>query len=169
VRRHPTLTAPWCLGGAGPESHPGNAHTTDQGAGAVAPLTGPTHYRISPVWGKDACAPCARQLPRDSRDQSLRGIHDGAEQPRGAGVEAVLPEAASCRLRTPPPASSLALPPEERIWKWMRCVGTHHRGLASLPDERQALRDFVDSLAGHQEEGRRLCALQIPESGVALL
>ena len=47
VRRHPTLTARWCLVDDVPEVPTGHDHTKMQVYGAVAPLTGRTHYHIS--------------------------------------------------------------------------------------------------------------------------
>jgi hypothetical protein len=52
VRRHPTLTAQWCLVNDVPEVPTGDDHTKVQVYGAVAPLTGRPHYPISPELGK---------------------------------------------------------------------------------------------------------------------
>jgi hypothetical protein len=62
VRRHPTLTAPWCLVDEIPHVPTGDDHTTVHVYGAVAPLTGRTHDHISPELGKgssrDSCSTC---------------------------------------------------------------------------------------------------------------
>jgi len=51
VRRHPTLIAQWCLVDEVPEVPTGDDHTKVHVYGAVAPLTGRTHYHISPELG----------------------------------------------------------------------------------------------------------------------
>jgi hypothetical protein len=43
VRRHPTLTAQWCLVDEVPEVPTGDDHTKVHGYGAITPLTGRTH------------------------------------------------------------------------------------------------------------------------------
>jgi hypothetical protein len=52
VRRHPTLTAQWCLVDEVPEVPTRDDHTKVHVYGAVAPLPGRTHYHISSVLGK---------------------------------------------------------------------------------------------------------------------
>src|SRR5918992_115132 len=51
VRRHPILTAQWCVADDVPEVPTGDDHTTGHVYGAVAPLTGRTHHHISPELG----------------------------------------------------------------------------------------------------------------------
>ena len=48
VRRHPTLTAQWCVAGEVPEVPTGDIHTNMHVDGAVAPLSGRTHDHLSP-------------------------------------------------------------------------------------------------------------------------
>jgi hypothetical protein len=50
-RRHPPLTAQWCLVDEVPEVPTGDAQAKVQVYGAVAPLTGRTHYQASPALG----------------------------------------------------------------------------------------------------------------------
>jgi hypothetical protein len=169
VRRHPTLTAQWCMVDDGPAIPTGDDHTKVHVYGAVAPLTGRTHYRISLTLGKGEFATFLRQLLRYYRDQHLVVIHDRAEQHRGAVVERVLSEAEGRLLLMPQPAYSPELNPEERIWKWMRRVVTHNHWFETLQEESQAIRNFFCYLAGRQEEVRQLCTLKIPESLVGLL
>jgi hypothetical protein len=52
VRRHPTLTAQWCLLEEVPEVPTGDDHGKVHVYGAVAPLTGQPHYPMSPELGK---------------------------------------------------------------------------------------------------------------------
>ena len=56
VRRHPTLTAQWCLVDEVPEVPTGDDHAKVHVYGAVAPLTGRTHDHISPTLGKQEFA-----------------------------------------------------------------------------------------------------------------
>jgi hypothetical protein len=56
VRRHPPLTAQWCLAEAVPEVVTGDDPTKMQVYGAVAPLTGQTHYRLGRCLGKTGFA-----------------------------------------------------------------------------------------------------------------
>jgi hypothetical protein len=60
------------------------------------------------------------------------------------------------------------IPPQERLWKWLRRVGTHDHWFETLQEERQAIRDFFCSLAGRQDDIRQLCAIKTRESLVAL-
>lgn len=64
VRRHPTLSAMWCLVDDMPEVPTGDDHTTVQVYGAVAPLSGQTHYRIHPTLSTGNFATFLRQLER---------------------------------------------------------------------------------------------------------
>jgi Winged helix-turn helix len=56
VRRHPPLTAQWCLVADVPEVPTGDDQTQVPVDGAVAPLTGRPHDHISPTVRKDAFA-----------------------------------------------------------------------------------------------------------------
>jgi transposase len=169
VRRHPTLAAPWCLVDDSPEVPTGDDHPKIHVYGAVAPLTGRTHYHISHVLGKEAFAKFVRHLLAYSRETRLLVIHDRAEPHKGPPVEAICRDAEERLVLTPPPAYSPELNPEERSWKWRRRVVTHNHWFATLQEEIHALRDFFCYLAGRTEEVRRLCAFKIPESLVALL
>jgi transposase len=93
VRRHPTLTAPWCLGDEGPEVPTGGDHTTVQVDGAVAPLTGRTHDHLSAELGKGECAPFLQHLSVYYPRKRLLVIHDRGEPQKGAPVAAILREA----------------------------------------------------------------------------
>jgi hypothetical protein len=169
IRRHPTLTAQWCLADAVPEGPTGDDHTKGHLYGGVAPLTGRTHYRLGHVLGKEELATCLRQLLRYYPNKALLVIHDRAEPHQGRPVEAVEPAAPGRLLLTPQPAYSPELYPAERIWKWMRRVVTHNHWFATLPEEMQAIRDFFCYLAGRKEPVRQLCGLKIPESLLASL
>jgi transposase len=169
VRRHPTLTAQWCLVDDVPEIPTGDDHTKVHVYGAVAPLTGRTHYRISHSLGKAEFAKFLQQLLRYYGNKQLLVIHDRAEQHKGPAIAAVVDETESRLLLKPQPSYSPELNPEERIWKWMRRVVTHNHWFESLQQEMQALRDFFCYLAGRKEEIRRLCAIKTPESLLALL
>ena len=169
VRRHPTLTAQWCLVDEVPEIATGDDPTKVQVYGAVAPLTGRTHYRVRPTLSNGEFAGFLRQLLRSYRDQPLLIIHDRAHQHQGAAVEAVRTQADGRLMLEPQPAYSPELNPEERIWKWMRRVVTHNHWFATLQEEIQAIQNFFCYLAGRKAEVRRLCAIKTPESLVALL
>ncbi len=62
VRRHPTLTAQWCLLEEIPEVPTGDDHTKVHVYGAVAPLTGRTHYHMSSDLGKGEFAQFLQHL-----------------------------------------------------------------------------------------------------------
>ena len=169
VRRHPTLTAQWCLMDDVPAVPTGDDHTKIQVYGAVAPLTGRTHYRISPTLGKGEFAMFLRQLERYYEGKSLLIIHDRAEQHRGHVVDTVVREADGRLMLMPQPAYSPELNPQERLWKWLRRIVPHNHWFATLQEEIQAIRDFFCYLAGRKAEVRRLCALKTPDSLVASL
>jgi hypothetical protein len=78
-------------------------------------------------------------------------VHDRGEQQKGPPVEASLRDAEGRLVRNPQPADSPELNPEERLWKWLRRVVTHHHGFESLLAEIQALRDVFCYLAGRKE------------------
>jgi transposase len=169
VRRHPTLAAQWCLVEAVPEVPTGDDHTKVHVYGAVAPLTGRTHYHISPTLSKGEFATFLRQLGRYYPGRQLLLIHDRAEQHRGHAVERAVREAEGRLMLMPQPAYSPELNPQERIWKWLRRVVTHNHWFASLSEEIQALRDFFSYLTGRKAEVQRLCAFKTPESLFASL
>jgi transposase len=75
-----------------------------------------------------------------------------------------LPHALGFRL-----ASSPELNPQERLWKWLRRVVTHHHWCASLLEGVHAIRDFLCYLAGCKAQVRHLCAVKTPKSFVASL
>jgi hypothetical protein len=126
VRRHPTLTAQWCLVDEVPEVPTGDDHTKVHVYGAVAPLTGRTHYHVSPTLGKEEFAKFLQHLLAYYPGKRLLLIHDWGEQYQGAPVEAVIRDADGPLLLKPQPAYSLEVNPQERMWKWLRRVVTHN-------------------------------------------
>ena len=110
-----------------------------------------------------------RHLERYYQEKSLLLIHDRAEQHRGHAVDAVVREADGRLRLMPQPAYSPALHPHERLRKWLRRLGIHNHGFATLPEEIPAMRDFFCSLAGRKAEVRRRCAIKTPDSLVASL
>jgi hypothetical protein len=167
VRRHPTLTAQWCLVDAVPEVPTGDDHTKVHVYGAVAPLTGRTHYHISPVLGKGEFAQFLQHLLRYHPGKRLLVIHDRGEQHKGAPVEAIIREAGGRLVLKPQPAYSPELNPQERIWKWLRRVVTHNHWFETLHEQIDAIRNFFRYLAGVKYQVQQLCGLKTPESLVA--
>jgi hypothetical protein len=169
VRRHPTLTAQWCLAGDVPEVPTGDEHTKVHVYGAVAPRTGRTHHHISPKLSQEAFARFLRRLLRYYRGKRLLVIHDRAAQQKGRPIDMVL-QAAEGRLVLMPQAAYFPeLNPQERIGKWLRRVVTHHHWFEPLNEQVQAVRDFFCYLAGVKAQVRHLCALKTSESFVASL
>jgi DDE superfamily endonuclease/winged helix-turn-helix protein len=169
VRRHPTLTAQWCLVDEVPGVPTGDEHTKVHVYGAVAPLTGRTHYHVSPVLGRGEFAQFLRHLLRLYPRKQLLVIHDRGAQPTGAPVEAIVREAGGRLMLKPQPAYSPELNPQERIWKWLRRVVTHHHWFPTLREPIDAIRDFFRYLAGVKDQVRHLCGFKTPESLVAPL
>jgi predicted protein tyrosine phosphatase len=93
VRRHPTLTAPWSLVDDVPEVPTGDDHAKVHVYGAVALLTGRTHYHISPDLGKGEFAQFLRHLLAYHPGKRLLVIYDRGEQHKGAPVDAMGREA----------------------------------------------------------------------------
>jgi transposase len=169
VRRHPTLTAQWCLIEAVPEVPTGDDHAKVHVYGAVAPLTGRTHYHVSPELRKGEFAPFLRHLLASHPGKRLLVIHARAGQHTGAPVEAIVEEARGRLVLKAQPAYSPELNPQERIWKWLRRVVTHNYWFATLAEQIEAIRNFFRYLAGVKDQVRQLCGLQPPESIVASL
>ena len=147
----------------------GEEQTTGHGEGAVAPLPGRTHQPRRPPLGQGAWANFVWQLWRDDGDTRLVGRHGRGAQQQGPPVEAVLRNAPGRLSLTPPPASAPARHPEERLWQWMRRVVTPNHGFATMPEQRQAIRDGCCDLAGRKQEVRQLWTIKTPESLLALL
>jgi transposase len=164
VRRHPTLTAQWCLRDDVPEVPMGDDHTKVHVYGAVAPLTGRSHYHVSSELGKGEFAQFLRHLLAYHSGKRLLVMHDRGEQQKGAPVEAIIREAGGRLMLKPPPAYSPELNPQARIWKWLRRAVTHHHGFATLHEPIEAIRHVFRYLAGVQDQVRRLCGLKTPES-----
>ncbi len=169
IRRHPTLTAPWCVVDEVPEVPTGDDHAKVHVYGAVAPLTGRTHDHVSPTLGKDECATFLQHLLAYYPRKRLLVIHDRGEQHKGAPVEAILREAGGQLVLKPQPAYSPELNPQERIWQWWRRVVTHHHWFATLQEHIDAIRNFFRYLAGIKDQVQRLCGFKNPESFVASL
>jgi transposase len=169
VRRHPTLTARWCLVDDVPEVPTGDDHTKIQVYGAMSPLTGRTHYRIRPTLSQGHVADFLKQLSRYYRDKRVLVIHDRARHHQGRVVDEVVNTSEGNLMLMPQPRYSPEFNPQERIWKWMRRVVTHDHWFASLSEEIQAIRDFFCYVAGRKVEVQRLCTIKTPDSLVALL
>jgi transposase len=169
VRRHPTLTAQWCVGEDVPEGPTGDDHTKVHVYGAVAPLTGRTHYHVSPMLGQEEFAQFLQHLLAHHPGKRLVVIHDRGAQHKGTGIEAVVRDAAGRLILKPQPAYSPELNSQERIWKWLRRVVTHHHWFATLREQIEAIRSFFRYLAGVKDQVRRVCGLKTPESLVASL
>jgi transposase len=169
VRRHPTLTAQWCMVDDIPEVPTGDDHAKVHVYGAVAPLTGRTHYHISPELSKREFAQFLRHLLTCYPRKRLLVIHDRGEQHKGAPIAAITREAGDRLLLKPQPAYSPELNPQERIWKWLRRAVTHNHWFASLREQIEAIRNFFRYLAGVKDQVRRLCGFKTPESLLASL
>ena len=169
VRRHPTLTAQWCLVDDVPEVPTGDIHTKVHVYGAVAPLSGRTHYHLSPELGHAEFAQFLRHLLAYHPGKRLLIIHDRGAQHKGTAVEEVVREASGRLMLSAQPAYSPELNPQERIWKWVRRVVTHNHWLATLHEHIEAIRNFFRYLAGVKAQVRCLGGLKTPESFVASL
>lgn len=169
VRRHPTLTAQWCLVDDVPEVPTGDIHSKVHVYGAVAPLSGRTHYHLSPELGQAEFAQFLRHLLAYHPGKRLLIIHDRGAQHKGAAVEEVVREASGRLMLKAQPAYSPELNPQERIWKWLRRVVTHNYWFATPHEQIEAIRNFFRYLAGVKDQVRRLCGFQTPESFVASL
>jgi DDE superfamily endonuclease/Winged helix-turn helix len=169
VRRHPTLTAQWCLVDEVADVPTGDDHSKVHIYGAVAPLTGRTHYHLSQELSRGEFAAFLRQLLTRNREKRLLVIHDRAGQHHGTAVDAVVQDAKGRLTLQAQPAYSPELNPEERIWKWMRRVVTHNHWFNSLSTQIDAIRNFFRYLAGVKDQVQRLCGLKTPESFVASL
>ena len=169
VRRHPTLTAQWCLVDEVPEVPTGDDHTKVHVYGAVAPLTGRTHYHISPELGKGEFAQFLEHLLAYHPGKRLLVIHDRGEQHKRAPIEAAVRGAQGRLVLQAQPAYSPELNPQERIWKWLRRVVTHNHWFATLGEQIDAIRNFFRYLAGVKHQVRQLCGFKTPDSLVASL
>jgi transposase len=169
LRRHPTLTAQWCLGDEVPEVPTGEDHTKVPVYGAVAPLTGRTHDHISPDLAKEELAKFLQQLVAYDPGKRLLVIHDRGAHHQGAAIEEVVREAGGQLVLKAQPAYAPELNPQERIWKWLRRVVTHNHWFATLQEQIEAIRNFFRYLAGVKDQVRRLCGLKTPDSLVASL
>ena len=169
VRRHPTLAAQWCLVDEVPDVPTGDEHTKVHVYGAVAPLTGRTHYHVSPVLGRGEFAQFLRHLLLYYPRKRLLVIHDRGAQHKGAPVEAVVREAGGRLMLKPQPAYSPELNPQERMWKWLRRVVTPNHWCATIREQINAIRKFFRYLAGVKVQVRHLCGFKTAESLVASL
>ena len=169
IRRHPTLTAQWCVVDEVPEVPTGDDHTKVPVYGAVAPLTGRTHDHIGPTLGKGEFAPFLEHWLVYHPGNRRLVIHDRGEQHTGAPVEAIGREAEGRLRLKAQPAYSPELNPQERLWQWWRRVVTHNHWFATLTEPIDAVRNFFRDLAGVKDQVRQLCGFKNPESLVASL
>jgi DDE superfamily endonuclease/Winged helix-turn helix len=169
VRRHPTLTAQWCLGDEVADVPTGDDHSKVHSYGAVAPLTGRTHYQLSQELSRGKFAAFLRQLLTRTREKRLLVIHDRAGQHHGTAVDAAVQDAKG-RLTLPAqPAYAPELNPEAHTWQGMRRVVTPNHGFNSLSTQIDAIRNCCRYLAGVKDPVQRLCGFKTPESFVASL
>jgi transposase len=152
-----------------PEVPTGDDHTKVHVYGAVAPLSGRTHYHISPELGQEEFAQFLQHLLAYHPGKRLLVIHDWGAQHKGAAVEEVVREASGRLMLKAQPAYSPELNPQERIWKWWRRVVTPNHWCATLREHIEAIRNFFRYLAGVKNQVRQLCGLETPESLVASL
>jgi transposase len=152
-----------------PEVPTGDDHTKVHVYGAVAPLTGQTHYHVSPTLGQEEFVQFLQHLLAYHPGKRLLVIHDRGAQHKGTGIEEVVREAAGRLILKPQPAYSPELNPQERIWKWLRRVVTHHYWFATLREQTEAIRNFFRYLAGVKDQVRQLCGLENPQSLIASL
>jgi transposase len=96
-------------------------------------------------------------------------LHDRGAQHKGAAVEEVVREASGRLMLKAQPAYAPELNPQERIWKWLRRVVTHHHGCATLHEPIGAIRHVFRYLAGVKDQVRQLCGFKTPESFIASL
>src|SRR6266511_1027075 len=164
VRRHPTLSAQWCLVDEVPEVPTGDDHMKRHVYGAVAPLTGRTHNHISSEVGKEQFAQFLQHLVAYYPRQRLLVIHDRGEQHKGARIEAIIREESGRLMLNPQPAYSPEPNPQERIWKGSRRVVTHNHCLEHLREPIEAIRNVFRSLAGVKDKVKRICGLKPPAS-----
>jgi hypothetical protein len=123
-----------------PEVPTGDDHTKVHVYGAVAPLTGRTHYHSSHELGQGEFAQFLRHLLVYYPRKRLLVIHDRGRQRKEAWIEEVAREAAGRLVLKPQPAYSPELHPQERLWKWLRRVVTHHHWFATLREQIEAVR-----------------------------
>jgi hypothetical protein len=98
-----------------PEVPTGDDHAKVHVYGAVAPLTGRTHYHIRTELGKGEFARFLQHLLTYYPRKQLLMIHDRGEQHKGAPVQAVIREAGGRLMLKPQPAYSPESNPQERI------------------------------------------------------
>ena len=169
VRRHPTLTAQWCLVDEVPDVPTGDDQAKVHVYGAVAPLTGRTPDPISPELGNEEFAPFLQHLLTWYPGKRLLVIHDRGAQHKGVCIAEGVRTAGGRLMRTPQPAYSPQLNPQERLWKWWRRVVTHHHWFATLREQIAAIRHCFRYVAGVKAQVRQLGGFKHPESFVASL
>jgi transposase len=162
ARRHPTLTAQWCLVDDVPEVPTGDDHTKMRVYGAVAPLTGRTPYRLSSELGREAFAKFLRHLGACYPRKRLLVIHGRAAQHKGARIAGVIHEAHGQLMLRAQPAYSPELNPQERIGRWLRRVVAHKHWFETLHEQIEAIRNFFRDLAGVKDQVQQLCGLKTP-------
>jgi hypothetical protein len=81
----------------------------------------------------------------------------------------VVREASGRLMLKAQPAYSPELNPQERIWKGLRRVVTHHHWFATLHEQIDAICNCFRYLAGVKDQVRRLCGVKTPESLIASL
>jgi transposase len=155
VRRYPTLTAQWCLIDEVPEVPTGDDHTQVHIYGAMAPLTGRTHFHVSPTLGRAEFAQFLQHVLVYYPRKHLLVIHDRGAQHKGAPVEAIVHKAGGRLVLKPQPAYSPERNPQERIWQWVRRVVTHHHGFATLREHIEAIRHVFRYVAGVNAQVRQ--------------
>jgi hypothetical protein len=105
--------------------------------------------------GKQAYAPFRRPLLVSQPGTRLLVIHDWGEPPNGAPVDALVREATGRLVLQAQPAYSPELKPQERLWKGLRRVVSHHHWGAPLGAPIAASGNFCRDLADVKEQVRR--------------
>ncbi len=141
LSRFPTITRMWVRKGTQYQIPTEDDHTTFWAYAVSNPLTGKVHYRIEDPFSGEGFRRLLEQLRRHYPTAEIVLITDRASVHRKQLVQEYLEQDGRMRLYKLP-SYSPELNRIERLWKWLRRRVTHVHLFESIPEMKEAVRNF---------------------------
>jgi len=141
LSRFPTITRMWVRKGTQYQIPTEDDHTTFWTYAVSNPLTGKVHYRIEDPFSGEGFRRLLEPLRRRYPKANIVLITDRASIHRKQLVKDYLSQDSQMRLYKLP-SYSPTLNRIERLWKWLRRRVTHIHLFESIPEMKEAVRNF---------------------------
>lgn len=141
LTRYPTITRMWVRKGTQYQIPTDNDHESFYTYAVSNPKTGKVHYRIEPSLNSKGFRRFLKHLRKRYPEAEIVLVVDRASAHQAKIVKEYLKEDTKMQLYELP-AYSPQLNRIERLWKWMRQRVTHIHLFESIPELKEAVRNF---------------------------